>query len=290
MKKRCVTLFLILLVFVVHAQSFRQYSHVRNFYRPITESAIALGIEYKIPPAAVLAIAGLESGFGRGYVARITGNILSLGAMKSDKKLPPLYLPEDIKTKNVLIDPIVISSKDSSELIWKKRPPSLKKDYRPNGYAGKQTQLEFFKYNPEDYKEARIQNIEDFMTKWISHSNKVKSFKKARVYLDSVYAKDSVSALFSEKVCKEFINRIGGRPYSFNYRKTWPVKVNKVMKKTGLVNLCKNIYIDGKTFDEAWGDKVIKKEPDNYFIAFLDFIWEKLSRYYNNRKNIVLYR
>ena len=73
--------------------SFRKYIHVESFYSDISLDSIEIGVKNNIPPAAMMAIAGLESGYGSGYVAQITGNILSLGAFKGDKELPRLYLP-----------------------------------------------------------------------------------------------------------------------------------------------------------------------------------------------------
>ena len=73
--------------------SYRKYTHVKKFYKELTPQAIKIAKKYHLPPAAVLAISGLESGYGRGYVSRITGNVMSLGAFRSDHELPPLFLP-----------------------------------------------------------------------------------------------------------------------------------------------------------------------------------------------------
>ena len=84
--------------------SYRKYANVESFYQLLTKEAIEVGIKNNVPPAALLAVAGLESGYGSGYVAQITGNILSLDADKGDKELPPLYLPTCGDNETVLFD------------------------------------------------------------------------------------------------------------------------------------------------------------------------------------------
>ena len=49
-----------------------------------------------------------------------------------------------------------------------------------------------------------------------------------------------------------FINDIGGRPNTFNFRKTWPKKVTYIIKNAGLIPLTKAIYTDKLTFEKAW--------------------------------------
>ena len=88
--------------------SFRKYQHVKAFYLGVTPAVLEVSEKYQLPAAAILAIAGLESGYGSGYVSQITGNILSLGAFSSDKELPPLYLPYSSELKKVVFDPAVI--------------------------------------------------------------------------------------------------------------------------------------------------------------------------------------
>ena len=57
--------------------------------------------------------------------------------------------------------------------------------------------------------------------------------------------------MFEKDTAIEFINNIGGKPHSFNYRKTWPKKVQSVMKNSGLVELMSEMN-SGKTFKESW--------------------------------------
>jgi len=236
--------------------SFRKYKHVENFYEFLAPKAIEVGLEYNVPPAAILAIAGLESGYGQGYVAKITGNILSLGAWKGDKTLPPLYLPTHVKTNMVIYDPDIIKKYESKKekLLWKKRPPSLKRDYRPVKFAGTKDNLEYFSKHKKEFALAEKACLIDFSSRWISktRSKHLKPFIDTRIYLDKLVKEKGQEVLFTTAVNKRFINMLGGKKYSFNYRKTWPKKVNNIMKKVGLVELCKKIYFEKKNFKEAW--------------------------------------
>lgn len=62
----------------------RKYSHVAKLYQEIAASTIELCVNNKVPPAAILSIVSLESGRGSGYIGQITGNILSLNAVKGN--------------------------------------------------------------------------------------------------------------------------------------------------------------------------------------------------------------
>ncbi|WP_455757192.1 glucosaminidase domain-containing protein [Sulfurimonas sp.] len=235
--------------------SFRKYNHVKKFYSEITLEAIEISKKHKLPAAAVLAIAGLESGYGSGYVSQITGNILSLGAFKQDRELPSLYLPYSKSKKKVLFDPKEIKKYAKKDLVYKQRPKSLKRDYRPEKYAGSTSNLEFFKYNKELKQQAYKACLNDFATRWIVDSSNIKVFRNARAYLDSLVNEKGNKILFSKSTNKNFIDKIGGIPNSFNYRKTWPKKVKLIMNRTGLVQLVNDINFDKMSFDEAWDNK-----------------------------------
>jgi flagellum-specific peptidoglycan hydrolase FlgJ len=103
--KKSLFIAVLLLTSLVNAQDrgFRKYEHVKQFYSQITLDAIEVAKKHDLPAAAILAMAGLESGYGSGYVAQITGNILSLGAFKGDAELPPLYLPYSKSKKKILL-------------------------------------------------------------------------------------------------------------------------------------------------------------------------------------------
>jgi len=229
--------------------SFRKYHHVKSFYEPLLKKTIQICLQNNIPPAAVLAIAGVESGYGRGYIAKITGNILSLGANKDDYMLPPVTLPS-YKGEVLILESDIKKYSETSK--WKKRPPSLKKDYRPNTYAGSTENLDYFLLNPNKKREANFKCIEDFTKKWINEKSRFAPFREARQKMNTIVKKGGKSTLLNEQVSIDFIKTIGGRKNSFNYRKTWPKKVIKVMNKTGLIELAKSIYIERKDFNDVW--------------------------------------
>ena len=235
--------------------SFRKYLHVESFYEAIYKDAIELGVENNIPPAAIMAIAGLESGYGRGYVSQITGNILSLGAYKSDKELPSLYLPYSKSAKTVLFDPEDIKKHAKSDLVWKQRPKSLKRDYRPTPYAGTTKKLELLKYDTKLKERANKACINDFVTRWISETSNIKVFANAKIWLNEEVAKNGTAVLFSKKTNEKFIGIIGGHPHSFNYRQSWPKKAKLILHKAGLVKLANDIYINKLSFKDAWRAK-----------------------------------
>ncbi len=254
--KKLFILLCISLVILVDATSdehtLRKYKHVKDFYASISYTALDIAKKYKLPPAAVLAIAGLESGYGRGYVSQITGNILSLGAFKGDRELPTLYLPYSKSKKSVLFDQKEIQLCNSDDLLWKKRPKSYKRDYRPIPYAGTPKSLELLIYNIQLRDKARKVCLEDFATRWIVKHSKVKAFKEARIWLDNLVKENGIDILFNMNTNQEFIAKIGGVPHSFNYRKSWPKKANLIMKKAGLVELTSDIYYNDIDFDKAW--------------------------------------
>jgi len=234
--------------------SLRKYEHVKTFYKSIAQSAVELGLEHNVPPAAILAMAGLESGYGRGYVSRITGNILSLGARTGEAELPPLKLPTHIPTSRVLIDKDRIESTPAEDLKWKMRPPSLKKDYRPAKFAGTEKRLAFLQRNPDDRIAARRMNISDFVTSWISYKSAVPVFAEARTWLDQTVEDEGKDSLLSCKTAKAFISRIGGKPRSFNHREAWVKKVNYILDRGGLCSLS-TAMSQGTPFEMAWSNK-----------------------------------
>lgn len=234
--------------------TFRKYTHVKEFYKSNAKEAIRLAKQYNIPPAALLAIAGLESGYGKGYVAQITGNILSLGAFKGDKELPRLYLPYSKSKKTVIFDKKDIERCSEEDLVWKKRPKSLKRDYRPLPYAGTAKKLELLNYDKTLKHKANKACLNDFATRWIVSTSKVKVFKEARIWLDKLVDKHGTKILFTKDINNQFISKIGGHPHSFNYRETWPKKAKLIMRKTGLVKLMNDMQFKAMDFDSAWSN------------------------------------
>jgi hypothetical protein len=138
-------------------------------------------------------------------------------------------------------------------LSYKKRAKSYKRDYRPSPYAGTPKKLELLKYNPELKRKAYLACLNDFATRWISKDSNMLVFKDARIWLDHLVENDKTKKiLYSMSVNKGFVERIGGVPHSFNYRKTWPKKVILIMKKTRLVSLVDDIANKKMSFEEAW--------------------------------------
>ena len=234
--------------------SFRKYEHVKQFYKEITMDAMAVAKKHKLPAATILAIAGLESGYGSGYVSKITGNVLSLGAFKGDQELPILYLPYSKSQKTVLFDPSEIKKCSTDDLSWKTRPKSYKRDYRPIPYAGSTKNLELLTYDKDLKRKAYKACLDDFATRWIIKGSRVKVFKEARLWLDDIVSKKSTDILFSMSANRDFIYMIGGHDHSYNYRKTWPKKVELIMKKAGLVQLINDIHNKNMSFEEAWSN------------------------------------
>lgn len=231
--------------------SLRKYAHVQTFYDLTAEEAVKIGLKDNVPPAAILAIAGWESGYGQGYVAQITGNIMSLGARKGEAELPPLTLPRNRATNQIMIDVDKAKRLPKDEVVWQKRPPSLKKDYRPKPYAGTADNLLYFRNHPQALKLAYADVMQDFSSSWISDKSKVPVFFKAAENMDKLVKRDGKTALLNCQVAKDFVKSIGGQPRSFNTRPAWITHVNKVMDNAGLCQLAQDVY-KGESFKLAW--------------------------------------
>jgi hypothetical protein len=237
---------------IVKTYKYRKYLHVKNFYKDIAKQAVEISLKYSVPPAAVLAIAGVESGYGRGYVAHITGNILSLGAKRNEPELPALYLPNLKKDKSKILYGNKIKKYAKNTLEWKKRPKSLKKDYRPKNIAGTIKELDYLDKNPKEKKRANLSCIEDFVKVWINKNKKFKPFVDARIMLNKEVKLGSKDILFSRDLNVRFIYMISGKKDSFNFRKTWAPKVVKIMDNTGLIELTEALHVGSGNFDEVW--------------------------------------
>lgn len=229
----------------------RKYGHVKKFYNRLAPEVTKICIENRVPPGVILSILALESGWGKGYVGQITGNFLSLNAYGKQAELPSLFLPTYKKTGAVLFDPIEIKTIDSSELVWKKRPPSLKRDYRPSPYAGSTENLDYFKNNPDKLTQANLQNVKDFVNRFITYKSSIAAYRNARKLLDNAIAKNGIDILFDPKLNTNFIHTIGGKPNSYNPYESWPKKVIKIMNSVGTIELAKKLH-QKSTFNEAW--------------------------------------
>ena len=230
----------------------RKYSHVTKLYQRLYKPVVEMCMRYEVPPAAIMSIISLESGWGRGYVGQITGNFMSLNATKSSVALPALYLPKHLPTGKILYDIEKANKYPAKDIRWEKRPSSLKKDYRPKGLAGTKENLTYFDQNPKALTEANLRNVKDFVSRFISKNSKIKAYREARELLDNAIAKSGNTVLFDVQLNEQFIKTIGGRPNSFNYRTTWPSKALSIMYGVGAVELSHQLYIENKAFAEVW--------------------------------------
>jgi len=259
MKKQASILFIFITVFCFSQQkvtkkySLRKYAHVKSFYNGMSKKAIKLSLDNNIPPASLLAITGLESGWDSGYIGQITGNILSLGTRRGDTELPALRLPRLLKTKKILFDSLEIIKYSQKEIQWENRPESLKKDYRPKPIAGTKFQLAYFKHHPKAKANAHVANMKDFVTVFIARKSRIKVYRETRRKMDSLVAKHGKMILLEEETAIDFIHGIGGKLNSYNYRKTWPKKVVYIIKNAGLIALTKQLD-NGISFNESWSN------------------------------------
>jgi hypothetical protein len=231
--------------------SLRKYQHVKVFYRGMSKRATKICLDNNIPPASLLAITGLESGWDSGYIGQITGNILSLGTRRGDTELPALRLPRNLKTKKIVYDSLEILKFSKNELKWEDRPESLKKDYRPKPWAGTPYNLAYFKHNSKAKGKAHVANIQDFVTVFIARKSRIKAYRETRRKMDSLVAKHGKSILLKEQTAIDFIHGIGGKLNSYNFRETWPKKVIIIIKNVGLVELTQQLH-NGVSFEESW--------------------------------------
>lgn len=236
----------------IEVYRYRKYTHVTTLYSRIARTTIDLCVQHNVPPAAILSIIALESGWDRGYISQISGNIMSLNAGPSAAELPALTLPVHIPTGTVIFDPVDLEKYDAADIKVQQRPPSLKKDYRPAGIAGTTSDLTYFKYHQAERTKANNQNITDFIAGSLSERSSIAAFREARRMLDDAVAEGGDAVLFTEEMNKRFIHAIGGKPNSFNFRETWPKKVINIMANAGVVELTRQIYIDKKTFAQSW--------------------------------------
>ncbi|MEA1973708.1 MAG: hypothetical protein U9N34_10530, partial [Candidatus Cloacimonadota bacterium] len=111
--------------------------------------------------------------------------------------------------------------------------------------------------NENARKQAQRKNIEDFMTKWLNKDYKFKVFSDAREYLNKMVEKNGKEILFDKNLSEQLIEMLGGKPGSFNFRKSWPKKAKWIMNNAELLKLSRSIYYDNLAFENAW--KLYKK-------------------------------
>ena len=220
-----------------------QLSKVSNFFKYLTPIILKKTFKKGAPPGAILAIAALESGYGTGYIANVSGNILSLNARKTEPMLPPLTLAIT-KNDKIIINGEKIKSMLAAGYPFKviKRPPSYKKDYRPDHIAGKKTHLDYFLHHPNKKYQAWEQNVNDLMFSRVVSDSSIVAYKETSKFCDRLYARKSLRHIFSNKSATKFLTLVGGRPISYNIRTSWRDKSISLLSKLNL-ELFLEIYI-----------------------------------------------
>lgn len=216
---------------------------VHNFYRDLTPIVLEQSLNTGTPPGAVLAIASLESGYGTGYIASVSGNILSLNARKDEPLLPPLTVPVtedgDVIIHNSQIKEMLATGK---KLDVSNRPPSLKKDYRPHNIAGTDDYLDYFLINPQDKFQAWEQNVIDLVFGRIKKESTVPAYRDTYNFVNKIKKSKSLKKLFSNKSAKTYLSTIGGKPHSYNIRKSWVTKCQLIIDKIEMEYFLKEYY------------------------------------------------
>lgn len=221
----------------------RKFPWVVEFYLELTPIAVEESIRTGIPAPAIMAIAGHESGFGRGYVARVSGNILSLGARGNDIVLPPLTVLESIKGEILLqFDRTIPQDSIPSGYSLVKKPPSCKKDYRPPGICGTDGDFDYFIKNPAGRLAAWRENVRDFTEGRISKDSPVEAYRRAYQFARRLKNSHGRNYVFSKPAAIEFIKLVGGYPGSFNSNPEWPDKVILLLRRAHLSEIAKDYY------------------------------------------------
>lgn len=230
-------------------------SEVINFLKNCTPIILSECLEKGAPPTAIIAIACLESGFGKSYVSRVSGNILSLNALETDTALPPLQLPV-IGQNDYIIDTQRLKKMlaTGNEIKVVKRPPSLKKDYRPKEIAGAFTELDYFLYHPEEKIAAWQNNIKDLLYYRISEKSSYTAYRETNALCLRIKTNRSITLLLSNKTATHFLSLIGGRPQSYNANFSWRQKTHNLVYSLGLDVFLRNyLMLYKKQFNlSAW--------------------------------------
>ncbi len=213
----------------------RRFPRVIEFYRELTPIAVGESIRTGVPASAIMAIAGHESGFGRGYVAQVSGNILSLGARGSEVVLPSLTVLENSGGKILLeFDRTAQQGSIPSGYGWVKKPPSYKKDYRPPGICGTDGDFDYFIENPAERLAAWKKNVRDFAEGRIKEDSPIKAYRRAYQFAQKLKNSHHRNYVLSEQAAMDFIRLVGGYSRSFNSNPEWPDKVISVLKRAHL--------------------------------------------------------
>ena len=235
----------------------RKLPEIAFFYKHISVDVIKAAVSTNIPPAAILAIIGFESRYGKNYISKITGNITGVRAVERENMMPPVKLPSLRYNYNVFLNVKEISNYKKNEVKWVQYPPTYLRDYRPIPIRGTTLKLDYFKYRPFLEKKARIQSVLDFGNIALSRNSEYKAMKETREWLDDLVAKNGKQIIFEPAVTYAFIDKISGKQnkdtYSEFYRPDWSKRVKQLVDKTGFISFSKDLYYKRYTFEEAWG-------------------------------------
>lgn len=231
---------------------FRKNMIAKNMIARLACPIIDLCLTHKVPPAAIIAMMGVESGWGYAANATITGNYLGTNTLSKEYRLPAVTFHKHITTGKYIFSKADLLKYHPKEITTIKKPASLKKDYRPEKIRGTNKDLGYFQKNPTELTEANIHNAKDFVFKSISENSSIKSYKEARLLLDKAVDKYGEKILFDKKFNIKFLQTIGGRPSSFNTHKRWPGDITRTLIQTGLVELCYEMQYGNKEFEESW--------------------------------------
>jgi len=211
-----------------------KYPQVQLFFEHFTPIVLQEALLNGIPPAAVLAIAALESGYDTGYVANVSGNILSLNARQKDPMLPPLHVP--VQGKSVIVDQQKLKAllASGTPVDYEVRPPSLKKDYRPAPYAGTTAHLDYFQIHPEEKYNAWSENVQDLVYGRLSPDSRIPAYVETRQFCDQIKESRSLNQLLASSSAIQFLAKIGGKPLSYNVRPSWRIRTQEVVTRLGL--------------------------------------------------------
>ncbi|MBN2143699.1 MAG: glucosaminidase domain-containing protein, partial [Candidatus Aureabacteria bacterium] len=224
-------------------------SSITTFIRDLTPIVMRESLKTGAPPAAILSIACLESGFGAGYIAGISGNILSLNAKQNETMLPPLtvyvYKNKIIFNKIKLKEVLSVGKPLEIQL----RPASLKKDYRMEGFGGGTTHLDYFIHHPQQRYLAWEKNIQDLLYDRLNPKSKNIPYLESYRFCQELKNSGRLDALLADSSAIKFLYLIGGRPLSFNPREEWRTKTEKLVVTFGFNQFLK-LYLN--TFKDSY--------------------------------------
>lgn len=234
----------------------RKLSNIAFFYKPITLSIIRVSVENNIPPAAMLAMVGVESAMGVSYISQVTGNIINFQALERENMLPPLRIPTLRRNREIILDEEAANNLPKVDVRWVQYPPTFVKDYRPDGIRGTSKKFDFFLFRPALKKQAHVSSAEDFCKKGISKDNPFKAFQEAREWVNKQVEANGVEILFEDRINKQFVDMISG-PDKDTYPKwksaRWNKEVKDMIDETGMIELTRDMSYQRLTFEEAWG-------------------------------------